>query len=84
LDPERTRALSDFYRQEFELHLQRLQGIGILSDEKGAEVRCACDRFLKDLDRIAWRSDFKAMAEVLLERFNTLSRLHELDPRSGH
>ena len=76
--------LSEFYREEFTRHLEQLQGIGILNEKSREQVHGACDRFLADLERASWRADFAAMAETLLARFDTLSRLSELDPRHGH
>lgn len=76
--------LSEFYREEFTRQLEHLQGLGILNEQKREQVDSACDRFLRDLDRFGWRADFAAMAETLLARFDTLSRLSELDPRRGH
>ena len=84
MDPERRRFLSDFYREEFLRQLQHLRGTGILSEEKSEAARAACDRFLRDLDAAGWRADYAAMAETLLQRFDMLTRLSELDPRSGH
>jgi hypothetical protein len=77
-------VLSEFYREEFSRQLQHLQGIGVLSEENHDQMRGACDRFLRDLDRAGWRADFAAVAQTLLERFDTLSRLSQLDPRHGH
>jgi hypothetical protein len=84
VDPEKRRALSDFYREEFLRHLQHLESNGIVHDGNRAAVDRAYRRFLVDLDRICWRSDFPAMAESLLQSFDTLTRLSELDPRRGH
>jgi hypothetical protein len=84
LDPETRRVLSEFYREEFQRHLEHLQGVGILTEKNEDQVRGACDRFLRDLDRVGWRADLAAVAQTLLERFDTLSRLSELDPRRGH
>jgi hypothetical protein len=84
LDPDRRKAVMEFYREELMRHLQQLQGIGIVNDSNRERVRGACDRFLRDLDRVGWRSDMAAMAETLLQRFDTLSRLSEIDSRRGH
>jgi hypothetical protein len=84
LDPERRRVLSEFYREEFLRQLQHLRGVGILTEEKSEAAHAACDRFLRDLDAAGWRADYAAVAEALLQRFDTLTRLSELDPRSGH
>lgn len=84
MDPERRRVVIEFYREELMRHLHHLEGIGIVNDSNRARVEGACDRFLRDLDRIGWRSDLTAMAETLLQRFNTLSRLSEIEPRRIH
>ncbi len=84
MDPERRRFVMEFYREELMRHLQQLQGIGIVNEQNRERVTGACDRFLRDLDRVGWRSDLAAVAETLLERFDTLSRLSEIDPRRGH
>jgi hypothetical protein len=84
LDPDTRRVLSEFYREEFTRQLEHLQGIGILNEKNREQVHGACDRFLRDLDRVGWRADFAAVAETLLARFDMLSRLSELDPRRGH
>ena len=77
MEPEKRRALSDFYREEFKRHLAHLQLSGIVSDTK-------CRWLAEDLDRICWRSDFPALAESLLKSFEALTRLSDLDPRQGH
>lgn len=84
MDPETRKVLGEFYREEFRRQLQHLQGIGILCEKNQDQVRGACDRFLRDLDRCGWRADVAAMAETILQRFDTLSRLSEVDPRRGH
>lgn len=84
MDPEKRRVVIEFYREELMRHLHHLQGIGIVSDSNRARVEGACDRFLRDLDRIGWRSDVAELAETLLQRFDTLSHLSEIDPRRGH
>jgi len=77
LEPEKRRALSDFYREEFKRHLAHLQSNGIVADAN-------CRWLTEDLDRICWRSDFPALAESLLKNFEMLTRLSALDPRQGH
>lgn len=84
LDPEKRRALSDFYREEFLRHLQHLESHGIVNDANREAVGRAYRRFLSDLDRVCWRADFPAMAETLLQSFDTLTRLSQVDPRQGH
>jgi hypothetical protein len=39
---------------------------------------------MTDLDQVCWRADFPAVAETLLQSFDALTRLSELDPREGH
>jgi hypothetical protein len=82
LEPEKVRALSDFYREEFQRHLDQLHACGAI-DETAAMERM-CRRFLEDLDDLCWRADFKAVAETLLKSFDTLTGLSRLDPRKGH
>jgi hypothetical protein len=80
LDPEKVRALSNFYREEFERHLDRLQACGVVAERD----ELACRRFLADLDHVCWRSEFPVVAETLLQNFDTLTRLSELERSRGH
>jgi hypothetical protein len=82
LEPEKVRALSNFYREEFQRHLDQLHASGAV-DEQAAMERM-CRRFLEDLDDLCWRSDFKTVAEKLLKSFDTLTGLSRLDPRRSH
>jgi hypothetical protein len=82
VDPTRRRALSNFYREEFERHIEQLQSEGLVP--QGAVVDRACRRFMANLDDVCCRSDFSSLAETLLKRFDTLTRLSELHPRQGH
>jgi hypothetical protein len=84
LDPDKRRALSDFYREEFLRHLEHLECNGVLNDTNRAVVHRACRRFMSDLDRICWRSDFSVMAETLLRSFDALTCLSKLSPRQHH
>jgi hypothetical protein len=79
-DPEVRRALSDFYREEFLRHLEHLQLNGMKADV----MRRACSKVMTDLDSVCWRPDFPAVAETLLQNFDALTRLSELDPRQRH
>jgi hypothetical protein len=83
LDPDKRQALSNFYREEFQRHLEHLQSSGILDDCNPA-VNRACRKLLTDLDLICGRERFSAVAENLLRNFEALTRLSELDPRRGH
>lgn len=84
MDPERRRALSDFYREEFLRHLQHLESNGLVSAKNRDAVDGACRWLTRDLDRVCWRADFPALAESLLQSFDTLTRLSTLDPSKGH
>jgi len=84
LDPEVRRALTDFYREEFLRHLDHLQCTGVVHEGNRAAIERACDRLLSDLDHVCCRSGFPAVAENLLQSFDALTRLSELDPRPGH
>jgi hypothetical protein len=84
LDPEKRRALTDFYREEFLRHLHHLESNGIVSEANREAVNRAYRSFLVDLDGVCWRAGFPEVAETLLQNFDTLTRLSELDPRRGH
>lgn len=82
MEQEKVRALSNFYREEFQRHLDYLEASGVGGEKPSVER--VCRRFLKDLDSVCWRSDFPALAETLLRNFDALTRLSEHDPRRGH
>ena len=84
MDPEKRRALSDFYREEFLRHWQHLQCNGIVGETNRDAVDGACRWLTQDLDRVCWRADFPALAESLLQSFEALTRLSASDPRRGH
>jgi hypothetical protein len=84
VDPDKLRALSDFYRAEFLRHLELFESQGLLSDSSREAVDRARRRFIFDLDDVCWRTDFPAVAETLLRRLDTLTRLSDLDPKRGH
>ena len=84
LDPETRRALSNFYREEFLRHLEHLQLNGIVNEGNRAVMHRACSKLMSDLDSVCWQPAFCAVAETLLQNFDTLTRLSELDPRQRH
>ena len=85
MDPEKRRALSEFYREEFLRHLQHLQSNGIVDATTSEDaVGGACRWLTTDLERVCWRADFPALAESLLQSFEALTRLDATDPRQGH
>ena len=84
LEWDKNRALSEFYREEFVRYLDFLNGSGVLDEDGVDALRRTCSKLMGDLDRICSRSDFPAIAETLLQNFDTLTRLSELDPRQRH
>lgn len=84
MDPEKRRALSDFYREEFLRHIELLESNGIVHAGNRESVGRVYRTLFSDLEDVCWRSGFPAMAETLLERFDTLTRLSEVAPRQGH
>jgi hypothetical protein len=84
IDAETRRALYDFYREEFVRHLLHLESSGLCHQGKGEVLHRACCRFMTDLEQVCWRADFPTVAETLLQSFDALTRLSELDPRKGH
>lgn len=78
------RALTAFYREEFLRHLEHLQCSGLVNDGNRAVIDRAYAKLMKDLERVCCCSDFQAMAESLLQGFDTLTRLSEQDRRQSH
>lgn len=84
MDPEKRRALSMFYREEFLRHLHQLESNGVLNDGNRATMDRACRKFISGLDEVCGRAEFPALAETLLQNFDALTRLSQLDTRQGH
>ena len=84
MDPERRQALSDFFREEFLRHLEYLQASGVLDDRNRAAVDRACQLVLTRLDHVCDCSRFPAVAESILQGFETLTRLSTVDLRQRH
>ena len=84
MDPEKQRALCDFYREEFVRHIDHLSAAGMIDDRRRQEFDTSYQRFLKNLERVCDHSNFSTVAEVLLQQFETLTRLSEIEPRRGH
>jgi hypothetical protein len=82
VDLQKRQALSTFYREEFERHIEHLQAQGLVVE--GAVVDRACRRFMANIDHVCGRAEFSALAETLLRSFDTLTRLSEFQPRQGH
>jgi hypothetical protein len=84
MDADRRLALSKFYREEFLRHIEYLQASGIVEDGSGEAVDRARRALMTRLDDVCALAIFPALAETLLERFDTLTRLSRLDPRQRH
>jgi hypothetical protein len=84
LDPEKRRALSDFYREEFLRHLAVLETSGVFDGDGRRVVDRTYRRLVMDLDRVCCRSEFAAFAETLLQNFDALTRLSALHRRPLH
>ena len=85
MNADRRVALSNFYREEFLRHIEYLQASGIL-DEGDGEAVSRARRALTRLDDACSQASFPALAETLLQGFDTLTRLSRLDqnPRQRH
>ena len=75
---DRRVALSNFYRAEFLRHIEHLQTSGILNEGKGEAVSRA---LMTRLDDVCSLDSFPALAETLLQSFDTLTQLSRLEPR---
>lgn len=84
VDPDKRRALSNFYREEFLSHLVVLEASGVFTDGTREIVDRTYRRLLSDLDNVCCRSEFAALAETLLQRFETLTRLSAVQRRLLH
>jgi hypothetical protein len=83
-DPALRQALSSFYREEFLRHLEQLELNGLVNEGNRAVMTRTCTKLMADLDQVCCRDDFPAVAETLLQNFELLTRLSELDPRQAH
>lgn len=84
VDSEKRQALSKFYRDEFLRHIEYLERSGVLDDNNREVADRAYHLLTTRLDHICGRACFPALAETLLQNFDTLTRLSALDPRQGH
>jgi hypothetical protein len=79
MNGDRRVALSNFYREEFLRHIEYLQASGILDDGESEAVTRA-RKVLTRLDDVCSQASFPALAETLLQNFDTLTHLSRLDP----
>ena len=84
MDSEKRQAVSNFFREEFLRHIEYLQASGVLNDGNRAAVDRACHLVMTRLDHVCDCSRFPAIAESLLQGFDTLTRLSSVDPRRRH
>jgi hypothetical protein len=84
VDPDKRRALSNFYREEFLSHLVVLEASGVLTDGCQEVVDRTYRRLLHDLDSVCCHADFPSLAEKLLRHFETLTRLSAVQRRRLH
>lgn len=84
MDSEKRQALSKFYQDEFLRHIEYLERSGILDEGNREAADRAFHLLTTQLDHFCGRACFPALAETLLQNFDTLTRLSALDPRPGH
>jgi hypothetical protein len=84
VDPQKQLALCQFYREEFERHLDFLRTGGFLSGATRGRVDPVCERLLDGLDRICGCTRFPLLAEALLRNLDLLSGLSDIESRRGH
>jgi len=84
LDADRRRVLSDFYREEFLRHLQFIESSGLVGRPNCEVMSRVYRKVLGDLDSVCCRSEFPALAETLLQRFDALTGLSRLHSRRCH
>ena len=84
MDPERSRVLSNFYREEFKRHIDQLRANGIGSTGERETVDRALDSLDARLRNDGSTESFDAVAERLLRNFDALTRLSLIDDRRGH
>jgi hypothetical protein len=79
MNADRRVALSNFYREEFLRHIEYLQASGILDDADSEAVSRARRALMTRLDEACSQARFQALAESLLQGFDTLSGLSRLE-----
>jgi hypothetical protein len=84
VDADKRKALTDFYREEFVRYLEQLESSGILHDGNRTLMQKTCQKLVFELDRVCLRDEFPAVAETLLQNFDTLTRLSQTETRVSH
>ena len=84
MDVAKRAALSSFYREEFLRHIACLEDSGILDETNREVADRACRAFFGRLDELCGLEHFPELAETVLQSFDALSRLSDLDPRQSH
>jgi hypothetical protein len=76
MNTDRRVALSKFYREEFERHIEHLQAAGILNEGRSEAMSRALMTRLEDVCLLA---GFTEVAETVLQSFDALTGLSRLD-----
>ncbi|HXK11141.1 MAG TPA: hypothetical protein VMT70_15955 [Vicinamibacteria bacterium] len=84
MDTMRRAALSSFYREEFLRHIACLKDSGVLDETNREVAERACHALCTRLDELCALKHFPELAETVLQSFDALSRLSDLDPRQRH
>jgi len=84
MDVVKRAALSSFYREEFLRHIASLQASGVLDESNQEVADHACRALCGRLDELCCLEHFPELAETVLQSFDALSRLSDLDPRQRH
>ncbi len=84
VDPQTQHALSRFYQEEFERHLNFLREGGFIGAKTQDAIDPACRRILENLQRVCCRDDFPILAEVLLRNLDLLTGLSGIEARTSH
>jgi hypothetical protein len=84
VDPQTQRALSRFYQEELERHLNYLKDGGFIGAATRDAIDPAYQRILANLHRVCGRDDFPILAEALLRNLDLLSGLSGVESRTSH
>ena len=84
MDVAKRAALSSFYREEFLRRIASLQAVGVLDESNRDVADRACRALCGRLDELCCLEHFPELAASVLQSFDALSRLSDLDPRQPH
>jgi hypothetical protein len=83
LEARKRKHISDFYREEFVRHKNRLEcQRSFFPEETYGEIESVLNRIIDDIDRICEAENFGEVAGHLLRRIDTVTNLSasKLDP----